>query len=890
MKSSQEAGNEIIVRLDDESELNTYYTVIKYIEKTGRILSTSDQDITIEEVSYKTNNVYPKTFNGTIKYKTEVDGYVVTNEAIINNTYSVFVDMNYEKIVDKASIVSGVELSESDVGSTVQFKEVINSKEVINDGEIKKINGNTVTIVTKKADLITIDIEKFIEEPIVKEWVEFKEETEVKIDGKTEIKTDIKSGLVNKVDGSSVEVYVWSDTQITKNIDINNIVSTPAVGSTVQFKEVVDREEVTKDGKVKEIYGDQVTLEISYSGEISLSELLGSDINITYKEENSSSDLKMEGTLVGVDAGKNQLTIMTEETSEKTIKKANYVNDPLIETTIEYKKGEETKTGTVTSVNGSEIKVAYRTGESYGTDIGIKLYKITTMDSTEKTEIANEEISVHVTSAVGIKIAEWRDEDGKCYVFDSDRAKQLEAEGKEVEIVTEDTSGIEVSHVHTWYNTAGINELKAEVHFAVPKNIKYFHFYASPNDFNNSDYTVSRECWVDKSADNTSVCEDQCFDKNLTHINYKIDTDAGEWKRIEVNLTRSCNAVASRYTTYCKTEVKLDVAVEYAKTWYGDYYYTNNIIKEETHETYKIENGEFSETLEQAGGMNSHFSYVDGGELKKSDEEILVYMPNMLTTYKPDGGVFETKQYEQDGNKVTEEIITKEADTTGAIFNYKSVEKYAWGEVGSRIERWWVSLDADDLGYWVFGGPVARNIHNKNDDDDGYNFSSEETLLNIRATYAIENGTNDRKAKRAYTVDKMTIKTTKYQVGYLFETVTTTLEKGTPTVVDKADIFLSLLKNSTGEYNSAAPYDPNGEEIRYKTVYNSEDRVARFFETSADMFFNLLESSPRTEGFVSVMKWILYQYTSRDYGVTKFSYDIINREGFENIYEGSQAF
>ena len=94
-----------------------------------------------------------------------------------------------------------------------------------------------------------------------------------------------------------------------------------------------------------------------------------------------------------------------------------------------------------------------------------------------------------------------------------------------------------------------------------------------------------------------------------------------------------------------------------------------------------------------------------------------------------------------------------------------------------------------------------------------------------------------------------------YQKQYLKTTVDKTLETTATRVEEDFNFFLSLLKNNTGKYNKEDDYNPNGKEVVYKTVYDSEDRVGRFFTTSAEMFFNLLQSSPHTEGLLPVMKY-----------------------------------
>lgn len=99
---------------------------------------------------------------------------------------------------------------------------------------------------------------------------------------------------------------------------------------------------------------------------------------------------------------------------------------------------------------------------------------------------------------------------------------------------------------------------------------------------------------------------------------------------------------------------------------------------------------------------------------------------------------------------------------------------------------------------------------------------------------------------------------------------------------DNTDAFLGLWKNSSGNYEEGALFDPDGEIVKYKDVY--EDRVetapvGELFKNADSMLFELLDYSENTQAYTAVMKYILYRYTGEDYGVTTFE-DLMRLMGF----------
>ena len=115
--------------------------------------------------------------------------------------------------------------------------------------------------------------------------------------------------------------------------------------------------------------------------------------------------------------------------------------------------------------------------------------------------------------------------------------------------------------------------------------------------------------------------------------------------------------------------------------------------------------------------------------------------------------------------------------------------------------------------------------------------------------------------------------------------------------------FLGLWKNPTGTYepyykkdgktiNENALYDKNGTEVIYSS---NTQHVAGDIINAATWFFELLESSERTQNHLTIMKYLMNVYTdSNDYGDLTFEKDIASlfssSSGFTNmssIYGGT---
>ena len=299
--------------------------------------------------------------------------------------------------------------------------------------------------------------------------------------------------------------------------------------------------------------------------------------------------------------------------------------------------------------------------------------------------------------------------------------------------------------------------------------------------------------------------------------------------------TRENTGTIKQYTTKLTTETKLDIAVERAKTWYGTVTYNNAIQTESIFETING-SGQRVETLPET--------------------------PTMLRR---------TKSIQE---------YTQNSSNAETIFAQKGIEDYAFEEIGSRVEKWYAGLKGDDVAFWLMpGGHLTHKIYTRLG-DGGYQLSNTDEQLNIRLTYAMENGPADWWTYMWYIPVNMKLEALNYKEGYLYETYNQYIEPGVPTVEENPEFFLSLLKNTSGKNNMNESYNARGKEIEYTTIYGNKLNVGeRLMEKGgADWLFSLLSSSPNTQGLEDVMRYILYKYSGNDYGITEWSFEIFSRD------------
>lgn len=98
--------------------------------------------------------------------------------------------------------------------------------------------------------------------------------------------------------------------------------------------------------------------------------------------------------------------------------------------------------------------------------------------------------------------------------------------------------------------------------------------------------------------------------------------------------------------------------------------------------------------------------------------------------------------------------------------------------------------------------------------------------------------------------------------------------------------FLGLWKNSVGKYvpyynddgsiNEDAKYKKEGKKVKYKSSQTPGEMIA----SQPEWFFSLLETTEKTQNHLEIMKYFLYVYTGKDYGVTSLDLSLFEPDSF----------
>lgn len=188
--------------------------------------------------------------------------------------------------------------------------------------------------------------------------------------------------------------------------------------------------------------------------------------------------------------------------------------------------------------------------------------------------------------------------------------------------------------------------------------------------------------------------------------------------------------------------------------------------------------------------------------------------------------------------------------------------------------------------------PTIFNISNKNgiqNSYDEYKKYSRDENYNILFNWALYAEDNNKFKNHHEIMKRLTVTNTARKKQTLKLTIEATFTEGIKTYEDNSDLFLGLLSNKIGKYKSKEEYATdalfkeeqfflpeasNGKLVKYDDLYNGETRVGKLLENGSEMMFELLESSPNTQGLVDIMKYIIYRYTGNDYGVTSLNVSI----------------
>lgn len=108
-------------------------------------------------------------------------------------------------------------------------------------------------------------------------------------------------------------------------------------------------------------------------------------------------------------------------------------------------------------------------------------------------------------------------------------------------------------------------------------------------------------------------------------------------------------------------------------------------------------------------------------------------------------------------------------------------------------------------------------------------------------------------------------------------------EENNGTIKEKE--FLGLWKNETGKPELGAPYDPKGKLVYYKGINSRKNKKSPIQEILNNklFLFQLLEQYEETQDYSTIMRYMLYKYTGKNYGVTKLNLDIFEKDDFITI-------
>jgi len=284
-------------------------------------------------------------------------------------------------------------------------------------------------------------------------------------------------------------------------------------------------------------------------------------------------------------------------------------------------------------------------------------------------------------------------------------------------------------------------------------------------------------------------------------------------------------------TTTLSSEFKNDISLENVKTWYATMTFNNTKRTDTTYET-----------------LN------EDGKIVSTEKD----SPIMVSTSKDS------------------EIYIKDESNKDTIFNEEStVAGLVLGNVGNKLDDWYSNLTSDNIFYYTTGGPLTDLVYKWLKEDEGNKISEIEECINIKLTYAVNEGILDEWFKDKYTPVKLESIYDEYKIGKMYTSISTSLEAGPRTVEDNSELFLSLLRNNNnGVYSDKAKYDPTGKNVKYDSVYGGEVKVGELLLSGEEIMYELLESSQNTQGLTIVMKTIMDKYKTGSSSTIDWDFNI----------------
>ena len=145
---------------------------------------------------------------------------------------------------------------------------------------------------------------------------------------------------------------------------------------------------------------------------------------------------------------------------------------------------------------------------------------------------------------------------------------------------------------------------------------------------------------------------------------------------------------------------------------------------------------------------------------------------------------------------------------------------------------------------------------------------------------------DDSKVEEPLASDEEGSRISSYRVDTTVNTETQNYKKGKSTMEITPDKFLGTLKNEKGEYEVGVRYDKDGEEVLYEDISGYDKPPMDNILSAADWLFDLIEKSERCQNQETVLKYFLYLYTGRNFGVTEVDQSLFGIEDFKAVTAG----
>ena len=206
--------------------------------------------------------------------------------------------------------------------------------------------------------------------------------------------------------------------------------------------------------------------------------------------------------------------------------------------------------------------------------------------------------------------------------------------------------------------------------------------------------------------------------------------------------------------------------------------------------------------------------------------------------------------------------------TTGDIITGRT-DDISESKISKTTEISSINVGITKVKTWVYDNDITYNLTTSPETVDGpteiKQVPEDDINISYNRTGIIDNGDGSHTFEFAGTkkVNKRNI--------YTYKTSTKTWSKASENGKIDVNSFLGLWKNEDGTYdkNNLKPFKSDGKKVGYvvpdtkETTYPVDNIVP-----TPDVLFELLATNERTQSHEQIMRYILYVYTGKDYGVT----------------------